>query len=143
MKKFVAFIVVLLILCGNLSLISSAESSVTVSTVQELLNAVENAESGSVIYLKGGDYRFDTPILFNGIKKNITISSAPGETAKITNACPVTEWEECTVNGVKALYCSANGKKISALFSESGKLDVTRLPETGYYYIDKPDLSDT
>lgn len=142
-KKAFAFILCLFMSAGSVCVVGSAADSVTVSSADELKKAVENAKNGSFIYLKGGNYRFDAPLSFDGIKKNITISSAPGETAVLTNACPVSEWTECTVNGVKAFYASAKGKRISALFSESGKLDVTRLPETGYYYIDKPDLSDT
>ena len=122
---------------------SAAKEPVTVSSADELLKAVENAENGSTVYLKGGTYRFNAPLSFDGIKKNVTVSSVPGETAVITNACPVSGWTECTVNGVKAFCAKANGRRISALFSESGKLNVSRLPETGYYYIDKPDLSDT
>ena len=143
LKKTAAVILSLIIGTGSVCVMSSAANSVTVSSSDEFLRAVESAENGNSIYLKGGVYRFDSPINFNGIKKNITVSSAPGETAAITNACPVTEWEECTVNGVKAFSASAKGKRISALFSGTEKLEVTRLPETGYYYIDKPDLSDT
>ncbi len=142
-KKISALILSLIMITACFGVIGSAANSVTVSSADEFLRAVENSESGSIIYLKGGTYRFDTPIIFDGIKKNITITSVPGETAVITNACPVSEWTECTVNGVKAFCASASGKRITALFSESGKLNVTRLPESGYYYIDKPDLSDT
>ncbi len=128
---------------GSVCVMCSAADSVTVSTAEEFLEAVKTAENGSTVFLKGGTYRFGEPIDFKNIKKNITITSAEGETATLTNACPVTEWAECTVNGVKAFCASANGKRVSALFSKDGKLDVTRLPETGYYYIDKPDLTDT
>ena len=143
LKKTAAVILSLIIGMGSVCVMGSAANQIIVSSADEFLKAVDDAENGSSIYLKGGVYRFDSPINFNGIKKNITVSSAPGETAAITNACPVTEWKECTVNGVKAFYASTNGKRISALFSERKKLEVTRLPETGYYYIDKPDLSDT
>ncbi|MCQ2463523.1 MAG: right-handed parallel beta-helix repeat-containing protein [Clostridia bacterium] len=143
LKKAFVSILCLTMVTGSVGVVGSAANSITVCSADELLRAVESAENGSLIYLKGGTYRFDAPLSFDGIKKDITISSAPGETAVITNACPVSEWTECTVNGVKAFCASAKGKRISALFSESGKLDVTRLPESGYYYIDKPDLSDT
>ncbi len=143
LKKAAAVILSLIIGMGGVCVMGSAANSVTVSSADEFLKAVDSAENGSFIYLKGGVYRFASPINFNGIKKNITVLSVPGETAKITNACPVSEWTECTVNGVKAFSAPANGKRISALFSESRKLEVTRLPESGYYYIDKPDLSDT
>ena len=142
-KKAFALILCLIMVTSSVCIVGSAADSVTVSSADELIKAVENAENGSFIYLKGGTYRFDAPLSFDGIKKDITISSAPGETAVITNACPVSEWTVCTVNGVKAFSASAKGKRISALFSENRKLDVTRLPESGYYYIDKPDLSDT
>ena len=146
LNKFIksfALILCSFMLTGGLCAAGSAADTAAVSSADELLRAVESAENGSIIYLKGGTYRFDAPLSFDGIKKDITISSAPGETAVITNACPLTEWTQCTVNGVKAFFASANGRRISALFSENGKLDVTRLPESGYYYIDKPDLSDT
>ncbi|MCQ2476179.1 MAG: right-handed parallel beta-helix repeat-containing protein, partial [Clostridia bacterium] len=133
----------LIIGMGSVCVMGSAANQIIVSSADEFLKAVDDAEDGSCICLKGGTYRFDVPVLLNGIKKNITVSSAPGETAVLTNACPVTEWEECTVNGVKAFSASAKGKRISALFSGTEKLEVTRLPESGYYYIDNPDLSDT
>ncbi|MCQ2477067.1 MAG: hypothetical protein MJ125_04445, partial [Clostridia bacterium] len=142
-KKAFALVLCMITVTGSVCVVGSAVDSVTVSSADELIKAVESAENGSIIFLKGGTYRFDAPLSFDGIKKDITISSTPGETAVITNACPVSEWTESTVNGVKVFSASAKGKRISALFSESGKLDVTRLPESGYYYIDKPDLSDT
>ena len=142
-KKSVSFVLSLILIFGSVCVMASAANFVTVSTAAELAAAVKNAENGSTVLLKGGVYRFGEPLVFKGIKKNITLTSAAGETAVITNACAVSDWSECTVNGVKALCAPANGKRVSALFSDEGKLPVTRLPETDYYYIDKPDLSDT
>ena len=143
MKKVISALLSLIIVCGNLCVFVSAESSVTVSSADELLTAVSTAENDSVIYLDGGVYRFDSAIPFDGINKNIKIKSVPGETAVLTNACPVSEWHECYINGIKAFCACANGKRISALFSEYAQLNVSRLPETGYYYVDKPCLNDT
>lgn len=143
MKKIISIIISVIIIIGSVSFSVTAENSVTVSSVQGLISAIDKAENGSEIYLKGGFYRFESPLMFDSVMKNITIKSAPGETATLTNACPVSGWSECTVNGVKAFCAPANGKRISALFSESRQLNVSRLPETGYYYIDKPCLDDT
>ena len=113
-KKTISFFLSLIIVSGSVCVMSKAVNSVTVSSASEFIKTVENAENGSVIYLKGGIYRFSEPLLFKGVKKNITVSSVLGETATFTNACPVTQWEECTVNGVKAFCTSAKGKNVSA-----------------------------
>ena len=142
MKKLIAAVLAVMMM-SQVSFAASAENTVTVSSPGELAAAVNSVENGGTVYLKGGTYRFDAPLVFDGVKKNITVTSLPGETAVITNACPVAEWTECTVNGVRAFSAPAKGKRISALFSENGKLEVARLPESGYYSIDRPDLSDT
>lgn len=143
MKKFIAVILAVIIVMSNFCVFASAENEITVSTPEELLNTVNNAENGSTVYLRGGAYRFENPLVFKDMKKNVRIASAPGETAVITNAMPVTEWEECCVNGITALCADAGGKRITALFGADGKRNISRLPKSGYYYIDKPDLSDT
>lgn len=143
MKRTLAALLSAMIIFGSICISAAAGNMVIVSNEEEFINAVNEASEGTDICLKGGTYRFDSPIVFDGLKKNIKISSVSGETAVLTNACPVTQWSECSVNGINALCASAGGKRISALFSDEGKLNVSRLPETGYWHIDRPDLSDT
>lgn len=143
MKKTIAVIISALMIMSNINAFASAGNSVMVSSPEEFINAVNEAGPGSKVLLKGGAYRFDAPVSFDGIKKNITVSSAPGETAVITNACPLSDWTECDINGIRVLSAAAGGKTISALFSADEKLNAARLPETGYFCVDKPDLSDT
>lgn len=143
MKKAFAIILTVVLAMTCASTPSSAAEAVTVSTPEELLEAISEAADNSTICLRGGAYRFEEPVRLNGIRKNIKICSVPGETAILTNSCAVTEWTECTVNGIRVLCAPAGGRRVSALFSENGSLSVTRMPETGFWHIEEPDLSDT
>lgn len=144
MKKIISIIIGLLLIMSFTILACAGETPYTVvSDSEELIEAINNAENNSVIYLKGGRYSFTEGFSFENIKKNITLSSADGETAIFTTAYNVNGWQKCTVNGIDALCVSANGKTVTSLFSDGNKLQRARLPETGFYYLEKSDTSDT
>lgn len=145
MKKFLCVLIsALMIISTSAALFSYAESgSVTVSDADELKAAILSAEDNSVIRLHSGRYIFDSTFRIENIEKNITIESCEGETAVFTSAFAVKGWESCTVNGVSALCADADGRTITSLFAEEKPLQAARLPETGFYYIDNVDLTDT
>lgn len=148
MKKLISVLLCVAILVPSISIMLASVgaeevSSITVSNSAELISAIADAEESSVIYLKGGRYVFDSTFNIENVKKNITLCSVKGETAVFTTADKVENWQECTINGVSALCASANGKTVTALFANGTQLQRARLPESGFWYIDKVDLSDT
>ncbi len=141
MKKILSIILLLLMIIQISAF--SASASKTVDTPEKLIEAIENAGENETIYLEGGYFRFENTQIFSEIKKNITIKSSDGEKAVITSAVPVENWQECKINGIDALCAKADGRRISALFSEEKQLQAARFPETGFLNLDKPDHSDT
>lgn len=142
MKKILSIIISILMIV-QISAFSVSASENAVDTAEKLIDAIGNAEDNDVIYLHGGYYRFENTQIFSNIQKNITVKSCDGEEAVITTALPVENWQNCEINGVSALCAKADGRRVSALFSEEKQLQSARLPETGFWNLDKADHSDT
>lgn len=106
-------------------------------------NKLDGSEPVTV-KLRGGTYILDALLSFTAEDRgNVTFEPYNGEEVIVTGSSPITQWKETTVNGVKALCASANGKKISGLFKNDEKLSCARLPESGYYYVKSLNDDDT
>ncbi len=147
-KLLAAFSAVVLLMSGAVSGVAF-EIGKTVEIYAESENPLKTANcvsgSGAVsVVLHGGDYRINELVTFTaGDRENVTFKAAEGERVRITGDRPVTEWEETTLNGVKAFAAPANGEKITGLFSEEKALVNARLPENGYFYVKSLNDDDT
>lgn len=152
MKKYKkilsAFLAAVMLLSAAVSGIAvEGENMIDVYTETENPLKAANAVSGSeavTVLLHGGDYRINELLKFTSEdRKNVTFKAAAGENVRITGDRAVTDWEKTTVNGVKAFAASANGKKVTGLFSEEKVLVNARLPENGYFYVKSLNDDDT
>lgn len=154
MKKFISFLICLLLVLSSLSFFASAvgKSVIYVSpngsdgasgTLDAPLKTIGAAKekakgmSGNVtVYFREGTYTFDSTVNFTaGDKENVTYKAYNGEKVIFTAGTPYTGFEECTVNGVNAFKKNV-GKDadIRTLFNEETTLKITRYPENGYLY---------
>lgn len=98
--------------------------------------------SGDVIvYFRQGEYTLTDTVNFNSSdKKGVTYRAYSGERVVFTAGTPYTGFEECTVNGVKAVKkYVGTGADFNVLFNSETTLPRTRYPESGYLYIKNVD----
>ena len=109
------------------------------ATLDAAKNAAKSMSGDVVVYLRGGSYTLDETLNFTtDDKANVTFKGYDGEKAVLTSGTPYTGFEECTVNGVKALRKDVGkGADFNALFNEETTLPRTRYPDSGYFYVKK------
>lgn len=96
------------------------------------------------VQLRGGTYLIRDILKFTEKDRgNVTFMPYNSEEVTVTGAEPVSAWKETTVNGIKVFAAKANGKRISGLFKGETKLEPSRLPESGYYYVKSLNDDDT
>lgn len=96
------------------------------------------------VQLRGGTYLLDGLLKFTSADRgNVTFMPYNNEEVIVTGSTVVSGWKETTVNGIKVLAASAGGKRISGLFKGETKLNIARLPESGYYYVKSLNDDDT
>lgn len=110
----------------------------TISGAKEKAKSI----SGDVeVLFRAGTYTIADTVSFTADDKaNVTYKAYDGEKVVFTSGIPYTDFEECTVNGVRAFRKNVGkGEEISALFNGETTLNRTRYPEKGYLYPAKID----
>jgi len=130
---------------GNALYVSPDGSDENIGTIDEPLATISGAKErakamdGSVtVYFLGGNYTIDETVKFNADdKSDLTFTAYNDEKVVFTSGSPITGFEECQVNGVKAFKKDV-GKQadFNVLFNETETLSRTRYPESGYLYVD-------
>ncbi len=93
------------------------------------------------VWFREGSYTFTDTVEFNAQDQHgVTYAAYPGETVTFTAGTPYTGFENCTVNGVRALK-KAVGRQadFNILFNAETTLPRTRYPESGYLLIRNAD----
>ncbi len=114
------------------------------ATINKAKEKAKFLDGDVVVYIRGGKYTLNETINFSSSdKSNVTFKAYNKEDVCFTSGVPYTDFEECTVNGVKAFKKNV-GKQadFNALFSEKELLSRTRYPESGYLYVEGVDKKD-
>ena len=111
-----------------------------------LLGAKEKAKTlgGNVtVYFREGTYTVDKTVNFDKTDcPNVTFKAYGDERAVLTAGNAYTGFEECTVNGVRALKKDVGtSADFNILLDDASTLSLTRYPESGYLYVNG--VSDT
>lgn len=125
---------------GNDSFAGTLEQPLkTVAAAKEKVKALINADVGAVtVWLRGGTYIFDETLSFTADDlSDVTYRAYPGEKVIFTGSEAVFGWHEETVNGVKAWVTQTNLPYFNILSNGTQTLERTRMPESGYYYVEE------
>lgn len=107
------------------------------ATIYAAKELAEEKDGGVTVYFRQGTYTlFDTVCFSSAGKSDVTFKAYNNENVVFTAGVPYSGFEECTVNGVKALKkYVGKGADFNILFNEKTTLNRTRYPESGYLYI--------
>ncbi len=111
------------------------------ATIYAAKELAEEKDGGVTVYFRQGTYTlFDTVCFSSAGKSGVTFKAYNNENVVFTAGVPYSGFEECTVNGVKALKkYVGKGADFNILFNEKTTLNRTRYPESGYFYINGVD----
>lgn len=88
------------------------------------------------VFFREGTYTFDSTLNFDSSDgEYVTYKAYEDEKVTFTAGVPFSGFEECTVNGVRALKKNVGDASFNMLYSEDTALPRTRYPESGYLYV--------
>ncbi|MBQ7546783.1 MAG: right-handed parallel beta-helix repeat-containing protein [Clostridia bacterium] len=99
--------------------------------------ALAKEKGASQVWFRAGSYTLTDTVSFTSQDQSgVTYAAYPGETVTFTAGTPYTGFEDCTVNGVRALkkYVGTQAD-FNVLFNGETTLPRTRYPESGYLLI--------
>lgn len=107
---------------------------------KEHLKEFKNSNKSAVVYLLGGTYSFNEMLSFTADDMgNVTYKAYNNQLVEFSGASAVTGFIEADVNGVKVfkkkLDTTNNDWYFKSVFSDKGKLSITRYPESGYFTV--------
>lgn len=108
------------------------------ATIQEAISRLRSQQySAAEIYLRGGKYFLEEPVKLNGNDHDITILSAPHETAEICGSMPLSGWKEEIVNGIRmwVLQLDEKYRSFNSLYSETENLPRSRWPKKDNFFV--------
>lgn len=112
-------------------------SPLSLEGAKELLKASKGKNASATVYLLGGDYYLENPLIFNSEDMpNVTYKAYENQSVVFTGAYEIEGFKESEVNGVrvftKKLDKASDNWYFKSLFSDNGEVRVTRYPEEGY-----------
>ncbi len=117
----------------------------TIAAAKEKIKVLINADVGTVtVRLREGSYFFNDTLRFTGEDlSNVVYSAYKGEKVVFTAGIPLSGFSCETANGVTVWTKTLeDGFDFNILCSDDTVLSRTRMPETGYYYVDSVDSAD-
>lgn len=93
-------------------------------------HAIETAEAGDTILLRGGEYDLAEPLVITPQKSGLTLAAAPGETVTLRGSRMVTGWQLWR-DGIYRADLSAQGlagARFHQLFYEGARMPLARYP---------------
>lgn len=104
----------------------------------------EKTDEPFTVWLRGGDYRLYSPVVFDSSDaKNVTYRAYGDEKVSLNAEYDITDWSETEVNGVKAFVREVPRElDFNTLVRDDRELKATRYPESGYLTVDRTDHSD-
>ena len=118
----------------------TTESPISLTGAKEMLKGLKNEKATATVYLLGGTYCFDDVLCFNSEDMaNVTYKAYDKEKVVFSGAYEINGFKESEVNGVKVftkkLDTSQDNWYFKSLFSDNGEVNITRLPEEGYFTV--------